>query len=208
MPANETIRLFVAVFPPAEVVRQVTEAARGLASGLSPKAVAWTRPEQIHVTLNFLGNVERAKVEAVARAVESACRRGEPHLLRARGLGCFPSPARPRIIWAGLGGAVAALDALKQSLDEDLAQIGHVAETRPFHPHLSIGRVKLLNAGDRRHLAATLPSWRETDFGPWTVERVELMQSVLSPQGAEYARVQSYPLPGAGSIPSVFNSQS
>ena len=64
----------------------------------------------------------------------------------------------------------------------------------PFHPHLSLGRVKRLNAGDRLHLAATLPQWRETDFGPWTVEQVDLMQSTLSPAGAEYARVQSFPL--------------
>jgi 2'-5' RNA ligase len=208
MAANAKIRLFVAVFPPAEVVGRLTEAAHGLAGGLSPRAVAWTRPEQIHLTLNFLGNVERAKVEEFQRAVEAACRRGEPLLLRARGLGCFPSPARARIIWAGLGGAGAAAEGLKGTLDDCLAPLGYVPDKRPFHSHLTIGRVKLLNGGDRRHLAATLPRWREADFGSWTVARVDLMQSVLSPAGAEYAPVQSFPLPGPGCIPSGSDIQS
>jgi 2'-5' RNA ligase len=206
--ANETMRLFVAVFPPAEVTRQLAEAARGLASGLSTNAVAWTRAENIHLTLNFLGNLERAKVEAIAREVQAACKRRETHLLQARGLGCFPSPTRPRVIWAGLDGSVAVLSELKRILDENLASLGYTPETRPFQPHLTLGRVKLLNAGDRRHLAAALPAWREAAFGPWTVERVDLMQSVLSPDGAEYTHIQSFPLPGTGSIPSVLVSQS
>jgi RNA 2',3'-cyclic 3'-phosphodiesterase len=186
--------LFLAVFPPADVARRLTEAAGELAGGLSPKAVAWTRPEQIHLTLNFLGNVKRAKVEELARAVEVVCGRGESHLLQARGLGCFPSPARPRVVWAGLGGALAVLEELKRMIDEKLAKLGYAPETRPFHPHLTIGRVKLLNTGDRRHLASTLPQWVDTDFGSWTVKRVDLMQSVLSSAGAEYAHVQSFRL--------------
>lgn len=186
--------MFVAVFPPVEVAQGLTEAARALAGGLSPRAVAWTRAEQIHLTLNFLGNAERAKVEGFQRAVEAACRPGGPLILRARGLGCFPSPARARVIWAGLSGDVTAVERLKGTLDECLAPLGYVADARPFHPHLTIGRVKLLSGGDRRHLTVTLPKWRETDFGAWTTERVDLMQSVLSPGGAEYALVQSFPL--------------
>ena len=194
MADNASIRLFVAVFPHAEVARRLVEATRELAAGLSPRAVAWTRPEQIHLTLNFLGSVERGKVEGFQRAVEAACGRAGPIPLQARGLGCFPSPVRARVIWAGLSGNVTALEALKGALDESLAPLGFVPETRPFQPHLTLGRVKLLNGGDRRHLTATLPKWRETDFGAWTAERVDLMQSVLSPGGAEYAMVQSFPL--------------
>jgi 2'-5' RNA ligase len=194
MATLENIRLFLAIFPPAEIAQGLKEAGRSLASSLSAKEVAWTRPEQIHLTLNFLGNVEWARVEELARAVEAVCGRGESHLLQAGGLGCFPSPARPRIIWAGLGGAVAILAELKRMLDESLAKLGYAPETRPFHPHLTIGRVKLLSASDRRHLASTLPKWSAADFGSWTVKRIELMQSVLSPTGAEYTKVQSFRL--------------
>jgi 2'-5' RNA ligase len=190
----ECIRMFVAVFPPAEVVLQLADAASGLAHGLSRQAVAWIRPEQIHLTLNFLGDVERTRIGEFQGAVEAACRRGEPLVVRARGLGCFPTPARPRIIWAGLDGAVDALAGLKGMLDENLDRLGYVPDERAFHPHLTIGRVKRLNGGDRLHLAATLPQWREADFGPWIVDRVDLMQSTLSAAGAEYSRVQSFPL--------------
>jgi RNA 2',3'-cyclic 3'-phosphodiesterase len=197
MAANNTTRLFVAVFPPTEVARRLAEAASAMARGLSPKAVAWTRLEQIHLTLNFLGNVESAKLDDVQRVVEAACRHGERHVLRAHGIGCFPSPARPRIVWAGIGEAVAILEELKRTLDESLGSLGYAPDMRPFHPHLTIGRIKLLNGGDRRHLAATLPAWSEVDFGSWTVERIDLMRSALAPAGAKYALIQSFTLPGA-----------
>ena len=195
--ALEKIRLFVAVFPPPEVAHRLAGAAFDLARELSPKAVAWTRPEQIHVTLNFLGHVEPDKAPEFEIALDAACRRGQGHLLRARGLGCFPSPARPRIIWAGLAGAVSVLEGLNRALNENLAPLGYAPESRPFQPHLTIGRVKLLNGRDRQGLAANWPRWRETDFGAWPVERVDLMQSVLGPAGARYSRVRSFPLAGA-----------
>jgi RNA 2',3'-cyclic 3'-phosphodiesterase len=196
MPKNSSMRLFVAVFPPAEVARRLAVAARALAGGFSAKAVAWTQPEQIHLTLNFLGPVDQTGVAEIERAMEGACRRGESHLLQTRGLGCFPSPAKARVIWAGLGGALAALEGLKRALDENLARLGYAPDERPFHPHLTIGRVKQWTGGDRQHLAAALPRWREAEFGPWLVECVDLMESVLSPSGARYARLQSFPLAG------------
>jgi RNA 2',3'-cyclic 3'-phosphodiesterase len=194
MASVETRRLFVAVFPPPEVAQQLAEAARAVAQTLSPTAVAWTQPVQIHLTLNFLGSVEQGRLPEIQRAVEQACQRGEPHFLQARGLGCFPGLARPRILWSGLDGAVPVLEGLKRRLDESLARLGCPSDERPFHPHLTIGRVKKLAGNDQRRLAATLPQWRRTEFGLWTVERIELMQSVLLPSGAEYARVQSFPL--------------
>jgi 2'-5' RNA ligase len=194
MAALEQVRLFVAVFPSAEVVQQLMEGACGLAHGLSPKAVAWIHPEQIHLTLNFLGDVQRARIGEFEQAVNAACRRGEPLFLRARGLGCFPGPARPRIIWAGVDGGGDALAGLKRTLDENLAKLGYMPDERAFHPHLTIGRVQRLNDGERLHLGETLQQWREADFGPWNMERVDLMQSVLAAAGAEYSRVQSFPL--------------
>jgi 2'-5' RNA ligase len=207
MAGNEEIRLFVAVFPPAEVARHVSEAARGLADRLSPRSVSWTRPEQMHLTLNFLGNVVPDKVEEFEQAVEDACHLGEPHVLQPRGLGCFPSPPRPRVIWAGLAGAVSVLETLKRTLDARLAVLGYAPDARPFQPHLTIGRVKQLSGGDRRHLTDALPRWHETDFGSWTVNSVDLMQSVLSPAGAEYVRVKSFALPDVGWSPSACGGQ-
>jgi 2'-5' RNA ligase len=177
------MRLFVAVFPPAAVVQRLAGAARAVASGLSPKAVAWTQPEQIHLTLNFLGSVDQGGVAEIERAMDGACRRGERHRLQARSLGCFPSPARARIIWAGLGGALAALEGLKQALDENLARIGYAPDPRPFHPHLTLGRVKLWTGRDRRHLTEALPQWRDVEFGPWTWSASILWKAGFRPRG-------------------------
>jgi 2'-5' RNA ligase len=196
MTALDTMRLFAAVFPPAEVAQRFAGAARGVARGFSANAVAWSRPEQIHLTLAFLGGVPRAKVGEFERALDEACRRGQRHLLQACGLGCFPAPARARVLWAGLDGDLAALDGLKRALDENLAGLGYAPDKRPFHPHLTLGRVKQWTAGDGRHLAAALPAGRQTEFGPCMVERVELMQSVLLPAGAQYTLVRSFPLWG------------
>jgi len=194
MPDNETWRLFVAIFPPAQIQQRLAEAARAVDTGLSPKAVAWTRQEQIHLTLNFLGNVECSRVNEFARTIGETCLRTAPHFLQAQGIGCFPSASRPQIIWAGLAGAGAVLQELKKWLDESLATLGYLPETRPFHPHLTIGRVKQLKTSDRRPFAATLRQWREKEFGSWTAERIDLMRSMLSPTGANYSLVQSFVL--------------
>src|SRR5208282_5639708 len=166
--ASEKMRLFVAVFPPGEVVERLAETIGRVAGGLSPKAVAWTPPEQIHLTLNFLGSTASETVEDLERRMEGVCRAGETHLLEARGLGCFPSPGRPRIIWAGLPDPPAALISLKQELDKGLTELGYAVEDRAFHPHLTLGRVKQLNAGDRQHLAQAWHGLGEAEFGRWT----------------------------------------
>lgn len=190
----ETRRLFVAVFPSPEVSRRLAEAIPAVAQSISPGAVAWTREEQLHLTLFFLGSVPRAKVGEIEQALEDAGEHGKRHTLRARGLGCFPNANRPRILWAGLGGDLAPLESLKQALDKSLGSLGYAPDARPFHPHLTLGRVKLLTARDRRHLASVLPQWRETDFGQWQVDRLDLMRSVLSPAGSRYERLRSFPL--------------
>jgi 2'-5' RNA ligase len=196
MDALEKMRLFVAVFPPAELVRKLADAACALGRGLSPKAVTWTRLEQIHLTLNFLGNVQRARLDEVQRAVAQGCNRAGRHLLEARGLGCFPDLARPRIVWAGLEGGAGGLIALKRALDEDLAPIGFPPEKRAFQPHLTFGRIRFLSGNDRRLVASGISQWREADFGPWIVERVDLMRSVLTPAGPEYSHIHSFDLSG------------
>jgi 2'-5' RNA ligase len=86
------------------------------------------------------------------------------------------------------------LQELKQALDDSLARLGYAPETRPFHAHLTLGRVKQFDTRDRRHLAAALEREREREFGPWSVERVDLMRSILSPGGAKYETVRSFQL--------------
>jgi 2'-5' RNA ligase len=153
MPQTETKRLFVAIFPPTHIVTSLQAAVAGLAKKIPARAVRWTRPEQVHLTLNFLGSVEVARIPEIESALCAACEGHQAHKVRVAGLGCFPNPIRPRILWAGLAGDLRPLENLKKSLDARLLAAGCVGEDRPFHPHLTIGRATDMNSAGR-------DSWR------------------------------------------------
>ena len=190
------MRLFVALFPPPDVIACLTDAVLTVAGGLPRGSVAWTAPEQVHLTLNFLDAVAAGSIGELETVLEGVCRTAQAHRLRARGLGCFPGTNRPRILWAGLDGPPPALASLKGTLDNSLTPLGYRPEERAFHPHLTLGRVKELRAGDRPPLARALRELREADFGQWTARRVDLMRSVLTPGGACYSIVRSFALAG------------
>ena len=191
MPATETKRLFVAIFPPAHVVASLQAAIADLRQGLPARGIRWTRPEQIHLTLHFLGAIEAARLPGIESALQAACGGHRRHAVRVAGLGCFPNRSRPRILWAGLAGDLRPVEDLKKAMDAGFLACGCAGEDRPFHAHLTIGRVSELNAAERRQVAEALAREQERDFGEWEVERVDLMQSVLSPQGAAYSVLKS-----------------
>jgi 2'-5' RNA ligase len=196
MPETETKRLFVAIFPPAPIVASLQAAVAQLGERLPPRAIRWTRPDQIHLTLYFLGAIAATRLPEIQSALRAACAGHRPHTVRAIGLGCFPNPSRPRIIWAGLAADLRPVEDLKKAINAAFLACGCVGEDHPFHPHLTVGRVAELNAARRRQVAEALAGEPERDFGQWEVERVDLMQSVLSPQGAAYSVLQSILLEG------------
>lgn len=188
----EKLRLFVAAFPPDEVVKKLTATMQILQKAVPQRAVAWTEPEKIHITLHFLGGVESGKIGAYQEALARVCDAASPFSLRAGGLGCFPGPQRPRILWVGLRENVEALRTLHGRLEPEFVQLGYSPEARPFHPHLTMGRVKELNPKTKRALCTALIEHQATDFGEWPVRKIELMQSVLDPAGARYSVVKSF----------------
>jgi 2'-5' RNA ligase len=191
MSQNATQRLFVAIFPPAHIIAGLRAAVADLAKDIPTRAIRWTQPDQIHLTLHFLGAIAIGRIPEIQSALAAACQGHRPHHLRAAGLGCFPTRNRPQIIWAGLAGDLQALQHLKKSIDGHLLAYGCVGEDRPFHPHLTIGRAREMSAAGRCQVAEGLARQQDRGFGEWQVGSVELMQSVLSPQGAAYERLQS-----------------
>jgi 2'-5' RNA ligase len=191
MPETETKRLFTALFPPARLVTGLQAAVAVVGQGLPARAIRWTRPEQIHLTLNFLGAIAMARIPEIERALSAACEGRRRHTVRVAGLGCFPNRSRPRIIWAGLAGDLRPVEELKKAMDSGFLACGCVGEDRPFQAHLTIGRVSELNAAERRQVAEVLAREQKRDFGEWEVERADLMQSVLSPRGAAYSVLKS-----------------
>ena len=146
--------------------------------------VAWVPAANLHVTLKFLGQLDEARVAAIADALGSAASRADPFDVDFRGLGAFPTTSRPRVVWAGLEGG-RALGALAGAVDAALAALGLPREPRPFAAHVTLGRVR----APRRNPALAEALARPADFGRLAVTRVSLMRSDLRPGGARYTEL-------------------
>ncbi len=191
-----SLRLFVALEPPGPVRRQLKLLAAELRErgGRAAREVRWVLPEQIHLTLQFLGNAPAERLDDVRRAVAGAAAAAAPLALSVRGAGGFPNARRPRVLWAGVEGEVEALAALARDLGARLAPLGFPPEERPFSPHLTLGRARDGAAG----LAGALAAVQDRALGAWRAEALTLFRSELSPGGARHEPLLRAPL-GAGS---------
>ena len=147
--------------------------------------VAWVAATNLHITLKFLGGVGDDRVPALAEAVRAAVADRPAFEVAVRGLGAFPSPTRPRVLWAGLDDAAGELRVVAERVDAGCARLGFAREARAFTAHVTLGRVR--EARRQPRLADALA--RGADFGPLRVERVSLMRSELSPRGARYSEL-------------------
>jgi RNA 2',3'-cyclic 3'-phosphodiesterase len=190
---SDRIRAFVAINLPEPIRRAVTEVHRELKLCGSDESVRWTLPDQIHLTLKFLGSIEHSSLDELQRMLATACRQTMPFNLSATAIGCFPNVRRARVIWIGLRGELNVLTDL-QARVEAATKTWREPEAREFHPHLTIGRVKNLGPREIEKLTTVFDGHARTEFGLWRVEQVDLMQSKLSPQGATYQRLASFDL--------------
>lgn len=152
--------------------------------------VAWVARDNVHLTLKFLGNIEAARRDAVAGALSDAAAGCPGFELSVRGLGAFPTPARPRVLWAGVDAGAAQAATLARRVDETLAALGFAPEPRAFAAHVTLGRVRAPRANPR--LAEALAASRT--FGRQRVDRLVLMRSQLSPRGARHTELAGAPL--------------
>ena len=175
-------RLFVGIGLPAEHQTVVA----GLVARLRPLAwgpVTWTRPDNAHLTLKFLGETDPVRLPDIAEALGGVA--FAPFPLAVAGGGFFPSSARPRVVWAGLAEGGGPCRTLASSVDAALARIGFAAEARPFAAHLTLGRLRdATRGGDVRAALAVLS---ETVWPPTVVEAFTLYESTLGPKGPRYA---------------------
>jgi 2'-5' RNA ligase len=152
--------------------------------------VAWVAPGNLHVTLKFLGQVEDTRVPALTDALRAALAGQRAMDVAVSGLGAFPSPTRPRVLWAALEDATGGLTALAECVDLCCGRLGFPRETRAFAAHVTLGRVR----EPRRQPALGEALARPADFGRLRVERVSLMRSELSPRGARHSELFAAPL--------------
>lgn len=154
----------------------------------------WVKPENIHLTLKFLGNTAPKDLDPISDAMANAAREAPPLHLGAKGLGVFPRIKRPRVLWVGLKGDTHPLIEIQKRLDENLAAVGFARDTRPFRGHLTIGRAKgEMNA---KELVEAMAKFGEIESPPFIAEEMILYRSELKPDGAVYTRLRSAALEG------------
>ena len=181
------MRAFVAVFPPLELRKQALVSARRLPSD---DRVRWSRPENVHLTLKFLGNVQEEALNGLRAALGEVCAGHAPFDAVLEGVGAFPSERRARILWAGVNVGSARLRSLAADIDTALVPLGFEREKRTYVPHLTLGRV-------RGRPASFDPPAGVEDLG-FRVRHVELMESTLTTKGAIYRTVETFALESKG----------
>jgi len=149
--------------------------------------VKWVEPENLHVTLLFLGEVDDRDIPAVCRAVGDCCQQHGPFLMSVAKVGCFPNLRRPRVVWIGVDQGAQEVVALHDALEETLLEMGcYRREDRQFTPHVTLGRVKRED-GSADALAALLAKKTDWQAGEVSVREVLVMSSELTPQGPVYS---------------------
>jgi len=187
------LRLFIAINLPAATKSALTDSQKEMASRVAANSVRWARPPQLHLTLKFLGHLEESSVPELQSAIANACANTTAFALRAEGLGCFPGPKRPRVVWAGIEGDLLTLVALQKQID--LATTAWVPpEKRAFKAHLTLGRVTAPRKKTVETIGRAIARSKELTFGNWTVRQVDLMRSILSREGASYSCLASFEL--------------
>lgn len=185
----ESLRLFIALELPTSVLESLSKLQARLKSADIHKTIRWSTVAGMHLTLKFLGEtseqVEKIKT-ALARAVEGQ----KALLLRVEGLGCFPNERSPRVIWAGVGGALPALHALRNAVEREVAPLGFPTEARPFSPHLTLGRARPDSSKTNLAAMGQMVAGLQVEALPsWEAHSLSLMRSQPTPSGSIYTQL-------------------
>ncbi len=185
-PVLDRIRCFIAIAIPEELREKLRRIEASLDAGY--RGVSWVRPENIHLTLKFLAEIDAASVGPAAAALEEAAAGIPPFTLTAEGIGGFPSLKGPRVIWAGIKDHP-SLTGLHERMETNLAAIGFERDARKFHPHITLCRIKSVEDSVAIGRAA-----QGLGGGPTheiNVAEIILFKSVLKPQGSEHTALKN-----------------
>ena len=190
------LRVFIAFDTPPAVKRALALLRDDIARRTHD--VRWEAPGKLHCTLRFLGDLDPSALGPLEREVALAARTTPPLAVAYSGVGFFPDRERPRILWVGIRDPTGEVGRLQERISRGLSSLGIPPEERPFHPHVTLGRIR-----------GTLPDGRliarvescTFEHPPVSVPAVEIMQSVLTPRGSQYTLLGSVPLPAAEHTP-------
>jgi len=185
----DKMRCFIAVELPSEVRAALGSLEKQLREGRHG-FVKWVHPENIHITLKFLGATPVGEIQGIIDTLTGVSRQAGPFMLRLGGLGCFPDIQRPQVLWVGLEGEVEKLVILQRDIEDAMHTRGFHRESRHFVPHLTLARTRQsASLQDRQELGTWVSLADFTSNLEIGVDGVSLMESQLTPSGAVYNRL-------------------
>lgn len=183
-----TLRCFIAIEIPETIRKSISDIIACLKK--SGSDVKWVAHENIHITLQFLGETEESIIPAIKGALDKILAPYSPFYIKITDIGCFPDGRRPRVIWVGMEESQTLIN-LRGDIADELVKFGYPKEERGFTPHVTIGRVKSnRNMGE---LLRRLEEFTATDFPDFEVQNITLMKSELNPSGAKYYSLAEIP---------------
>jgi RNA 2',3'-cyclic 3'-phosphodiesterase len=190
---NQTYRLFIAAELPPNIKAELVDIQAHLRQG-NP-SVTWVAPETMHLTLRFLGETSVALIPNLAHAIQAGLAPYSAMTLRLNGMGGFPNARRPRVVWAGVGGAVTALVRTQAVIEAAVAGLGLAPEIKPFRAHLTLGRLRHeAGPGQQQQLGDAIRSLPPPASLEWIIERVVLLRSELRGDGPIYTEISEWRL--------------
>ena len=185
----DEIRSFIAIEIPQPLKSRMEEIQRELRR--TDADVKWVRPEAIHLTLKFLGSIRQEDVERISQALTPIVADGESFEVRVQGMGCFPNPRNPRVVWLGVDRGREALAFLQRAIEKRMAELSFPPEDRPFSPHLTMGRVR--SPRGKAGLSQAIEKHKGVEIGIFQAREVILFRSELRPSGAVYTKLREFP---------------
>jgi len=179
------MRLFIAIELPPEIKQGIAKVQEQFRS--EGATAGWTRPEGLHLTLKFLGEVPEEKVAEIVAALSGAAKKTGRLYLSIAGAGAFPNTKNPRVLWLGVSGDVEKLGSLQTAVEDAMVNLGFAREERKFSPHLTLARIKFPKPRDTWQ--QKIEGIKDVKLGGFEAGRVSLMKSELKREGAVYTEV-------------------
>ena len=179
--ANEMVRVFIAIdIEDPSLLNKLYEIQKEIVKTRAKMKLV--ERENMHITLKFLGEISPARLSSLEKAVVNACKNFTKFKIELARIGAFPSPARPRVIWIGVSKGAEILKQLAGAIEKETVQMGFKKADKPFHPHVTLARVKIATPELRNFILKN----QELFVGEILVEEVRIKESILRPQGPLY----------------------
>jgi 2'-5' RNA ligase len=191
------LRLFVAISLPDAVNDEIEKAQKEMRGALPGNFIRWTKREQFHLTLKFIGNMAGSRLAELSEALGTTCGQFAKLPLRTKGIGFFPDLRSPRVVWVGVRDEGNVLPRLQGAIETAVSSFATEKSGKQFTGHVTLGRIEGIRRPQAEILSKLARGMGERFFGEWVADRVELIRSELSSGGSRYTTLAAIPLSGA-----------